>query len=148
MFAWLALGILLAAALLVLLNWWANTDVKTAKTAMFFGIIALCGVFALLLIATGKGIAAIIPGAYAAWRMISSVRQQMPKGSQRSANEMHSSSDMTIKEAYEILGIKPGASEEEILAAYRQLMAKCHPDAGGNDWMASKLNEAKDILLK
>lgn len=57
-------------------------------------------------------------------------------------------SDMDIKEAYEILGLKPGATKEEINKAYKDLMSKLHPDHGGNDYFAMRLNLAKDILLK
>lgn len=55
---------------------------------------------------------------------------------------------MDIKEAYEILGLKPGATKEEINKAYKDLMSKLHPDHGGNEYFAMRLNLAKDILLK
>ncbi len=54
---------------------------------------------------------------------------------------------MTRKEAAATLGIKESASEEEIRAAYRELMKKVHPDAGGNDALAAKVQEARDVLL-
>ena len=57
-------------------------------------------------------------------------------------------SDMDIKEAYEILGLKPGATKEEINKAYKDLMSKLHPDHGGNEYFAMRLNLAKGILLK
>ena len=75
----------------------------------------------------------------AAWREHASERQA-PGSRAKGA-------PMSKEEAYEILGITAQASETEIEQAYRRLMLKMHPDQGGSDYLAAKINQAKEVLL-
>ena len=58
-----------------------------------------------------------------------------------------SGGDMSVDEAYAILGLSAGADAEAIKEAHRRLMVKLHPDHGGSDYLATKINRARDVLL-
>lgn len=73
-----------------------------------------------------------------------SARQRKKKGTQTTAD---SSKPMNREEALNVLGLTGQASEDEIKSAYKSLMKKIHPDQQGSEWMAIKLNEARDTLL-
>ena len=92
------------------------------------------------LIQRGRSNAPNPPGERA--RSGASADTQQPAGSQR-PKEL-----MSRAEALEVLGVEEGASREAILVAYRNLIRKVHPDSpGGSNYLASKLNQAKDVLL-
>ena len=55
---------------------------------------------------------------------------------------------MSRAEALTVLGLEEGASDEEIRAAHRRLIQQTHPDKGGTNYLAAKINEAKDVLLR
>lgn len=76
------------------------------------------------------------------WR--SHARTDRPDGHERGTPGQGS---MSHAEAYEILGLQPGAPREQIIDAHRRLMQRLHPDRGGSAYLASAINRAKDLLL-
>jgi hypothetical protein len=72
------------------------------------------------------------------WRKTEQTSEPPPRGT----------TGMSRAEALKVLGLSEGASEDDIRAAHRKLMAQNHPDRGGSDYLASKINEARDVLLE
>jgi DnaJ family protein C protein 19 len=84
------------------------------------------------------------------WRGLPFIQIWMRNRQSRKGREFSSDSNATLTEteAWEILGLNPGSSKEEIIRTHRELMQKIHPDRGGSNYIASKLNLARDLLLK
>lgn len=83
-------------------------------------------------------------------RLLDSYLQQRFPGEApfgQAKSDTGSNAGMNRAEALAILGLAEGASREDIAAAHRALIQKLHPDRGGNDYLAAKINQAKDVLL-
>ena len=72
-------------------------------------------------------------------------------GGKQESNDSYANrnfSDFSNDEAYKILGLEESASHEEVIKAHKRLMQRLHPDRGGSDYLAAKINTAKDQLIK
>lgn len=140
MLAWILLG---AAALWALIRLGRHAD-RTSKvqwrvTATVFA--AACWGGAALMALRGAWIVAGALAAAGLWLAIASrQRDARPGPAPEEA--------MGEAEARRVLGVPAGAGPDEIQAAYRRLMARAHPDAGGSQGLAERLNAARDRLLK
>ena len=150
------IGLLLGGLVLLLLlgglRAFERASVTTIKTLLAW-IVALAGMtLALLLILTGRGpfallaLSSLYPLARDRWR---TARMGAAAPGWRGAGGAAParSGPMSRGEAYEVLGLEPGARDAEIQAAYLRLMRAAHPDSGGSDWLAARINQARDVLL-
>lgn len=115
-----------------------------AATGRLNWLFALLGVIVALLLRLMPVLLRYAPDLQRLWFVFKSARQT---GRQGPGSRAGSNGKMSIDEAYEILGLSPGASKQDIIQAHRRLMQKIHPDRGGSDYLAAKINLAKKILL-
>ena len=153
--------VFLAAALLLYLLWQQlkKCNPKERRSLLLkAGFWALLGL-SVLLVATGRvhwiaaALTAAIPvikGLFAIALRSLPFLQVWLKNRQQQSSQTPSQppqQQMTEEEALQLLGLEPGASEEDIIQAHKKLIQKLHPDRGGNDYLAAKLNAARDLLL-
>ena len=173
MVAYFLLGVFMLAGLLLLGRWFVSVSPANLArgikwglgivAALLIGYLALSGRLAVAL----GAVAGIIPFILRWARLLLFLRQAFNfrrffkkgsagsgagsgansggKGGQGRSGQEDSS--MSREEAWQVLGLKEGASEAEINAAHHRLIAASHPDQGGSNWLASRINQARDVLL-
>lgn len=153
----LALGLLIVFGLHATLTWLVNTKPQHVKRVL--QLLAVAGIVAVILFLLRFGaplIAALVGGFLGLTALLNRLmvfwpilrfwqaRKQRAQGSSGARR----SGPMTREEAARILNVAPDASPQEIKAAHKQMLKKNHPDRGGSDYLASQINQAKDVLLK
>ena len=160
------LGIALAAAVFVVLKQWGGLTTEKKKAATWKAVLVVGGAFLVFMVLTGRvhvltaAVAALIP----LLRKLPEIARYVPglsrffsgagdAGAGRKAGTGQGSgqvqsSDMTEREACEVLSVTADCSREDVVMAHRRLMQKLHPDRGGSDYLAAKINEAKTVLLR
>ncbi|MBS0471681.1 MAG: hypothetical protein JSR60_11465 [Proteobacteria bacterium] len=140
-------GALALAAILLLLRGFTTTSARDLALGLRYGGIAVLVILAFVLLLLREPAPALILGALAVLAYgVMRVRISgwwRPRPPARRANR----TGMSREEALKVLGLEEGAGPDDIRAAHRRLMQQMHPDHGGSDYLAAKINEAKDVLL-
>jgi hypothetical protein len=145
-------GLLAAIAVMLGLGY-VLARMKTQTAAQTLRVILGIGGVLIGVILTVRGLAAAgLPLIGAALGLLGVALRggQAPKGRSGGSGEgaaQRRSGAMSRREAAQVLGVAETASESEINKAYRDLMKKVHPDAGGNDALAARVQEAREVLL-
>jgi hypothetical protein len=153
-------GVIALLVLLLAARGWLGTSARTLATGMRFSggmlLVLLTVVLALvrefpLAFLTASGAWYVLFGSAPPWQR--GYGAQPGAGGSQGNRQSGSSApprvaSMSRAEALNVLGLQEGATEEQIRAAHRRLIQQTHPDKGGTDYLAAKINEAKDVLLR
>ncbi len=151
----LLLGVICLAVVMGALGMFSRAQIRTLKSLGIW-VAAIGGILlAALMLFTGRGATAIWTLVMLGPLLWSWVVERKPPG--LGGGRMGGGGTggfappprgaMSRAEAYEVLGLKPGAGAAEVKAAHRRLMLGAHPDHGGSDWLAARINQARDVLL-
>ena len=148
--AYLLLGVGLLLLVYLAAGQVERVTARAVKLAFYATLFIVAIAVVLLFIVIGRYGLAAPAGAFALWAMRAWLlaRQLKASGQQEtSSGDAVTTSGMSRSEALDVLGLQAAATAEEIEAAYRALIVKNHPDQGGTDWLAARLNEARAVLL-
>ncbi len=148
----IVLGAVALVLVLFLIRAFVGADPGSLAKAIRYVGVVLLALLAIVLLAFGRLLAGLFVAALAyglyqghqlwplRWLFSRVARSSAPEDRARR-------SGMSRAEALSVLGLPEGATEDEIRAAYLRLIQQVHPDHGGSDYFAAKLNEARDVLL-
>jgi len=158
--------ILIAVAAIALILWHKISKAKGEERkkmvvwSVIISVLVILGILAVtghlnVITAAIAGLIALLPRAIHLLKYLPVVSRLFQQhGQQYTQNQQQSQSPpprgkqtMSVEEAQEVLGLKPGHTKEDVIQAHRRMMQKVHPDRGGSDYLAAQINQAKDTLL-
>ena len=159
--------IIIFVLIYLILNWFARTSSKKIAKSIRYIIIAFSLVLAAIFFLIGRYAFSIpvlfllIPllklkgltffQLFQLFRLLKYLRQTGRFSYTSGTNYSKSSSNITLDDAYNILGLKKGCSREEVLSKYKKIMQKLHPDFNqdiNTTKVAQIVSEAKETIIK
>ena len=162
----LIFGLVLTVALFLLLRQWTRLDAADKRKALLWTGVVVLGAVCTLLVVTGRlhvvgalfaGLALFAHRGWRAFQLWLLWRRIRNAGGSADAGQQHDESKqappggsggMGPAQARDVLNVPADAGRDEIVKAHRRLIQKVHPDHGGSDELAARVNEAKEVLLK
>lgn len=148
-FVYLSIGLVLVLAIHSTLSFLTRAEPRTIRKSGQILLMIALGIAVLLLIRMGlphmaalTSFIAVIATLARRFMMARSL-YHTATGKKRKTAE----AKMTTEQAQQVLGLDATATAEEIRAAHKRLINKNHPDKGGSEYLASQINEARDVLL-
>ena len=160
-------GIIIFILFFVLLSWFTKTSSKKIAKGARALIVILSVILAVLFVIAGrflfslpllllamsvlkiKGLTAI--QIFQLWRLLQYLRNSGRFSYYGQSNQARPSSNLSVEEAYKILGLKKGCSKDDVIKATNKLQQKIHPDVNPNantERLSQIVNEAKETILK
>ena len=160
-------GIIIFILFFVLLSWFTKTNSKKVAKGARALIVVLSVILAVLFVIAGrflfslpllllamsvlkiKGLTAI--QIFQLWRLLQYLRNSGRFSYYGRSNQTQPSSNLSVEEAYKILGLKKGCSKDNVIKATNKLQQKIHPDVNPNantERLSQIVNEAKETILK
>ena len=160
-------GIIIFILVFVLLSWFTKTSSKKIAKGARALIVILSVILAVLFVIAGrflfslpllllamsvlkiKGLTAI--QIFQLWRLLQYLRNSGRFSYYGRSNQTQPSSNLSVEEAYKILGLKKGCSKDDVIKSTNKLQQKIHPDVNPNantERLSQIVNEAKETILK
>ena len=146
-------GIIIFILIFVLLSWFAKTSSKKIAKGTRGVIFVLSIIFAILFVIAGRFLFSLplLLQIFQLWRLLQYLRNSGRFSYYGSSNQSQPSSNLSLQEAYKILGLQKGCSKEDVIKATNGLQKKIHPDVNPNsntERLSQIVNEAKETILK
>ena len=146
------LGFIVALSFVLLVVAFATSSKKDMSLAVSLGSAIFLFVVSALFFMAGKtplGLVLMVFGIYALHSYSKSKKENaQPAEPKEKVSRSMAAGEMSEEEAYFILELPQGASREDIQRAFKRMMMEFHPDRKGNAYMAAKINQARETLIK